>query len=139
FMEEVVGFLFNIEVTLPETPEVGLAQANGKPVSITKSGSSDESATAAGAGAGTGSGANGRVAGKATATKTKAAASRRAPGKKSASTLRYTSAEADGDPDAEKKGQQTVVKSKDDWANTPRNAPCPCGSGKKYKMCHGRA
>jgi preprotein translocase subunit SecA len=20
----------------------------------------------------------------------------------------------------------------------PRNAPCPCGSGKKYKMCHGR-
>lgn len=21
---------------------------------------------------------------------------------------------------------------------TPRNAPCPCGSGKKFKMCHGR-
>jgi preprotein translocase subunit SecA len=21
---------------------------------------------------------------------------------------------------------------------TPRNAPCPCGSGKKYKHCHGR-
>jgi preprotein translocase subunit SecA len=19
-----------------------------------------------------------------------------------------------------------------------RNAPCPCGSGKKYKLCHGR-
>ena len=27
----------------------------------------------------------------------------------------------------------------DPWANTPRNAPCPCGSGKKYKHCHGRA
>ena len=25
-----------------------------------------------------------------------------------------------------------------DWSKTPRNAPCPCGSGKKYKMCHGR-
>ncbi|WP_137180393.1 preprotein translocase subunit SecA [Roseomonas sp. AR75] len=25
------------------------------------------------------------------------------------------------------------------WANTPRNAPCPCGSGKKYKHCHGKA
>jgi preprotein translocase subunit SecA len=25
------------------------------------------------------------------------------------------------------------------WAATPRNAPCPCGSGKKYKHCHGRA
>ena len=25
------------------------------------------------------------------------------------------------------------------WAGTPRNAPCPCGSGKKFKHCHGRA
>ncbi len=24
------------------------------------------------------------------------------------------------------------------WAGTPRNANCPCGSGKKYKHCHGR-
>jgi preprotein translocase subunit SecA len=24
------------------------------------------------------------------------------------------------------------------WAGTPRNAPCPCGSGRKYKHCHGR-
>ncbi|MGE5515373.1 MAG: preprotein translocase subunit SecA [Bacteroidota bacterium] len=25
------------------------------------------------------------------------------------------------------------------WASTPRNSPCPCGSGKKYKHCHGAA
>ena len=24
------------------------------------------------------------------------------------------------------------------WAGTPRNAACPCGSGKKFKHCHGR-
>ena len=24
------------------------------------------------------------------------------------------------------------------WGKTGRNAPCPCGSGKKYKHCHGR-
>jgi preprotein translocase subunit SecA len=24
------------------------------------------------------------------------------------------------------------------WAGTPRNATCPCGSGKKFKHCHGR-
>ncbi len=24
------------------------------------------------------------------------------------------------------------------WAMSPRNAPCPCGSGKKFKHCHGR-
>ncbi len=28
-----------------------------------------------------------------------------------------------------------VVKS--EWDKTPRNAPCPCGSGKKFKNCHG--
>jgi len=26
----------------------------------------------------------------------------------------------------------------DPWAKTPRNALCPCGSGKKYKHCHGK-
>ncbi|HEY4136289.1 MAG TPA: preprotein translocase subunit SecA [Alphaproteobacteria bacterium] len=24
------------------------------------------------------------------------------------------------------------------WGKVPRNANCPCGSGKKYKQCHGR-
>jgi preprotein translocase subunit SecA len=32
-----------------------------------------------------------------------------------------------------------VKKSADDpYANVGRNSPCPCGSGKKFKMCHGR-
>jgi preprotein translocase subunit SecA len=25
-----------------------------------------------------------------------------------------------------------------EWDKTPRNAPCPCGSGKKFKLCHGK-
>ena len=25
-----------------------------------------------------------------------------------------------------------------DWSNVGRNDPCPCGSGKKFKKCHGR-
>jgi preprotein translocase subunit SecA len=32
---------------------------------------------------------------------------------------------------------QPFQKAEDD--KTPRNAPCPCGSGKKYKRCHGSA
>jgi preprotein translocase subunit SecA len=28
---------------------------------------------------------------------------------------------------------------KTEWEKTARNAPCPCGSGKKYKRCHGNA
>jgi preprotein translocase subunit SecA len=32
------------------------------------------------------------------------------------------------------------TKTEDDpYAGVGRNAPCPCGSGKKFKMCHGRA
>jgi len=35
-------------------------------------------------------------------------------------------------------GAATVVKDKSDpFANVGRNDPCPCGSGKKYKHCHG--
>ena len=25
----------------------------------------------------------------------------------------------------------------EEWERTNRNAPCPCGSGKKFKQCHG--
>ncbi|MCU1350961.1 MAG: preprotein translocase, SecA subunit [Acidimicrobiales bacterium] len=51
-------------------------------------------------------------------------------------------AAADGDDagaavlvDEDEVAQQPVVKS--EWDKTPRNAPCPCGSGKKFKQCHG--
>jgi preprotein translocase subunit SecA len=39
------------------------------------------------------------------------------------------------------RGRQAQVDAGDPstWHHTPRNAPCPCGSGKKYKHCHGRA
>jgi preprotein translocase subunit SecA len=36
-------------------------------------------------------------------------------------------------------GAVTASSSAVDWSKTPRNAPCPCGSGKKYKQCHGKA
>ncbi len=34
---------------------------------------------------------------------------------------------------------QTVTNADDPYAGVGRNDKCPCGSGKKYKMCHGRA
>jgi len=39
--------------------------------------------------------------------------------------LRYTAADVDG--------------SASETGGTSRNAPCPCGSGRKYKRCHGAA
>ena len=35
-------------------------------------------------------------------------------------------------------GVSLPSKADDPYANVGRNAPCPCGSGKKFKMCHGR-
>ncbi|NNF54164.1 MAG: preprotein translocase subunit SecA [Acidimicrobiales bacterium] len=45
------------------------------------------------------------------------------------------------DPNAPKAPADRVAKPKinDEWANTGRNEPCPCGSGKKFKKCHGAA
>jgi len=40
-------------------------------------------------------------------------------------------------PDPVQPPNSSVAQAEDDWSNTPRNAPCPCGSGKKYKHCHG--
>jgi preprotein translocase subunit SecA len=31
-----------------------------------------------------------------------------------------------------------TIEAKPEWADTPRNAPCPCGSGERYKNCHGK-
>jgi preprotein translocase subunit SecA len=39
----------------------------------------------------------------------------------------------------EEEVRKPIVKDANDWANTPRNAACPCGSGRKYKVCHGSA
>jgi preprotein translocase subunit SecA len=51
-----------------------------------------------------------------------------------------------GDPDPYR-GQRTIVNQQRDvpvnpndpstWGKVQRNAPCPCGSGRKFKHCHG--
>ncbi len=43
------------------------------------------------------------------------------------------------DEDGSVKTVGTVQPAKDEYAGVGRNAPCPCGSGKKFKLCHGRA
>ncbi|HJW48506.1 MAG TPA: SEC-C metal-binding domain-containing protein, partial [Candidatus Limnocylindria bacterium] len=35
-------------------------------------------------------------------------------------------------------GAPGAAADKDAWANVGRNDPCPCGSGKKFKKCHGK-
>ncbi len=49
---------------------------------------------------------------------------------------------AEGKVPASKRPKNEELKTP--WADgrtfpgTPKNAPCPCGSGRKYKMCHGQ-
>ncbi len=54
-----------------------------------------------------------------------AAAGLETPEQPEVSQLRYSAADEDG----------STVQS----GGTPKNAPCPCGSGRKYKRCHGAA
>jgi uncharacterized protein YecA (UPF0149 family) len=42
---------------------------------------------------------------------------------------------AEQHPEVNKTAQRTVRREE---AKVGRNDPCPCGSGKKYKKCHGR-
>ncbi|MFM7771129.1 MAG: SEC-C metal-binding domain-containing protein, partial [Acidimicrobiaceae bacterium] len=54
------------------------------------------------------------------------------------SNIQQTSDENVGQAPSAKAASSSGVFGQPDWSKTPRNAPCPCGSGKKYKMCHGR-
>ena len=52
--------------------------------------------------------------------------------------LTYSAPSEDGE--AEVTGSVTTVTNADDpFANVGRNQKCPCGSGKKFKQCHGAA
>ena len=50
--------------------------------------------------------------------------------------LRYQRQSANGEEESESSRGQTVRREE---PKVGRNAPCPCGSGKKFKHCHGKA
>ena len=57
---------------------------------------------------------------------------RRAPGRPAASGAAAAAGPCRGRAGARRRP------SSESWGKVGRNAPCPCGSGKKYKHCHGR-
>jgi len=94
--EESVGYLFNLEVEVQESPIVEENPVDGDAAS-------EDSFTAKGLDTG-----------------------------KRPAHLSYSAPNAEG-------GVETHDEETDDSdvERVPRNAPCPCGSGKKYKRCHG--
>ncbi|MHA6525170.1 preprotein translocase subunit SecA [Tessaracoccus sp. G1721] len=105
FMEEVVGFLFNLEVTVrPAEPElkVGLVtDEDGAPVQVPAQPSAPEPLA-------------------------------KGLERRAEAALSYSAPDETGEV-TQTSGTPAVAAEK-----VGRNQPCPCGSGKKYKMCHGR-
>jgi len=161
FKEEVVGYLYHLEVEVQRGPAVGVvAGADGQPVEV--------GAGARNGSGGSGSGRNGS-GGDGGSGNMRPLAQRRAPVIESGpdpdgpgvevSTHEEPDLETSSRPQISGKGlasangrsrQQLAYKSSngqsksgaatrsnDPYANVGRNQPCPCGSGKKFKMCHG--
>ncbi|MFT3886612.1 MAG: preprotein translocase subunit SecA [Arachnia sp.] len=125
FMEEVVGFLFNLEVTVrqaDEEPTVGvMTDENGEAITVASlteglSASDDDEDDD-----------------DEDDDDEPPAPLAKGLERHAAQNLTYSAPDETGE--ATKSGaQQASAKQK-----VSRNAPCPCGSGKKYKLCHGRA
>ncbi|MEP6528015.1 MAG: preprotein translocase subunit SecA [Nocardioidaceae bacterium] len=127
--EESVGFLFNLEVQIqPSQVEEPESAATGV----------QEAPLSAAVGAGPLSGREEEPTGPGSVTPgepsivARGLATRSAPAR-----LSYSSPSVDGDAETDRRSQSTVAAAEDMYAGTPRNALCPCGSGRKYKRCHG--
>jgi preprotein translocase subunit SecA len=148
--EESVGSLFNLQVEVQENPIVEEAAtempdlghlappapAAGDPAAGTGSrarqpaGGQNRGRHAADSG-------NGRHAAGDDAGAGESAASVVAPGlsrPQRPGRLSYSAPSADGGGQVE---HRTEASGNGKYAKVGRNAPCPCGSGRKYKMCHG--
>lgn len=118
-MEEVVGYLFNLEVKPVEAqPQVGVV--------------TDESGAAVTVGSLTGSAAKAEDQQEDEPAKQPAAPLAKGLERKAEQRLSYSAPDESGE--ATRTGSEPAKSTE----KVGRNQPCPCGSGKKYKVCHGR-
>ncbi|MFF5258598.1 preprotein translocase subunit SecA [Actinomadura viridis] len=119
--EESVGYLFNLEVEVeeqPAAPAVGAA-----PVEVSKTApagevAEDEAETEAAA---------------EDEEETPVIHAKGLEKPKRAKKLEYSAPTVDGEGGVEHHSEEAP----DEYAGVSRNDPCPCGSGKKFKRCHG--
>ena len=52
--------------------------------------------------------------------------------------MTYSAPDETGQPQVSSAQPQGVPGAQTAWGHVGRNDPCPCGSGKKYKQCHGK-
>jgi len=154
FMEEVVGFVFHLEVEVQEAPMVGVVtDSDGQAIQI----GSDRTETPSRNGhdrshlVESGPDPDGpgvavhtvedeelepaEAVEEPVASRPQVRAKGLAGQTESRAPLSYSAPAEDGSVTTARK---TASKEDDPYAGVGRNAPCPCGSGKKFKMCHGR-
>jgi len=150
FMEEVVGFLFNLDVQVEPAPAVGLVpDAQGRAIEMNQAAVAELIASGPdpdGPGVEThrlpveapepASPAAPAAASAATPVAAPARPTLKAKGlgQRSTRPVTYSAPSESGTTSTTRAGDDDG----DPYAGIGRNAPCPCGSGKKYKMCHGR-
>jgi preprotein translocase subunit SecA len=134
--EESVGFLFYAEVNVETEPEPALDEPSAQVVDV----DGDESIAAVQppqvsatqrpptAAAAAEADERERVAG----VLGKAFAQPNSP-----ANLQYSAPTVDGEGGVERTASQPAGSSGGSYDNVSRNAPCPCGSGRKFKRCHG--
>jgi preprotein translocase subunit SecA len=156
FMEEVVGYVFHLDVEVQETPLVGVvADSDGHPITIgagrTDAGSPNGQDRAGIHLVESGPDPDGPGVAvhpvdddesepaipveEAIAARPQVKAKGLAGQTGSRTPLSYSAPAEDG---SVQRAGKTPSKADNPYANVGRNAPCPCGSGKKFKMCHGR-
>jgi preprotein translocase subunit SecA len=112
--EESVGYLFNLEVQV-EQPEAEQEAAEPEPATA-----------AASAGRGQHEPQHPQIVAKGLAAPARPAR------------MEYVAPTVDGAGGVEHRPARAISDAEHpEWGDVPRNAPCPCGSGKKFKRCHG--
>ncbi len=119
FMEEVVGFLFNLEVNVQQ-PSVGL-QTDGAGVPMSAEVMEELIAATVD-----------EAEASAEEPKARPVVQAKGLGERQQRPMAYSAPSETGEAVSSREEED------DPYAGVGRNAPCPCGSGKKYKMCHGR-
>jgi preprotein translocase subunit SecA len=115
--EESVGYLYHLEVEVEDQPEAPVVGA--KPVSVAASASNSDAG-------GTTTLDEVETAEQAPSIHAKGLEQPKRPGK-----LGYSGPSEDGGV------EMSETAAENEYVGVNRNDPCPCGSGKKFKRCHG--
>lgn len=125
--EDSLAMLFHLQVEVQEQRERQAAGAGGGAADSTADSVSGPAAEPAGAAA-----AEGAASGDGEVAEEPNIVARGLQQPQRPSRLEYSAPTVDGAAEVEQHSE-----SAGDGDKVPRNAPCPCGSGRKYKRCHG--